>query len=138
MLPFNKLPPVRLDRICLYCNLNKKMDMSANIEKQIGAHLAKIRKERGLTQSELAELIDVTIETISRLERGVFIPSLKTLENISNVLNIPLKDIFDFEYPQKPRVSAIEKESSKLLAYLKTRRVGDIKMCYRILRSLFE
>ncbi|MEW6213997.1 MAG: helix-turn-helix transcriptional regulator [Nitrospirota bacterium] len=112
--------------------------MPANIEKQLGAQLAKIRKERGLTQSELAELIDVTIETISRLERGVSVPSLKTLENISNVLNVPLKNIFDFEYPQKSRVSAIEKESIKLLSYLKTRRVDDIKMCCRILKSIFE
>ncbi|MEW6002739.1 MAG: helix-turn-helix transcriptional regulator [Nitrospirota bacterium] len=112
--------------------------MPANIEKQIGAQLAKIRKERGLTQSGLAELIDVTIETVSRLERGVSIPSLKTLGKISNVLNVPLKDIFDLEYPQKFRASAIEKESTKLLAYLKTKRLNDIKMCHRILRALFE
>ena len=30
--------------------------MSSNIEKLLGAHIAKIRKERGLTQSEIAEL----------------------------------------------------------------------------------
>jgi len=84
----------------------------------------------------LAELIDVTIETISRLERGVSIPSLKTMGNISNVLNIPLKDLFDFEYPQKP-IPAIEKESMKLLAYLKTKKMDNIKICYRILKGIF-
>ncbi len=112
--------------------------MSTNIEKLIGAHLARIRKDRGLTQSELAELIDVTIETISRLERGVSIPSLKTMENISNVLNVSLKELFDFEYPQKSRDTALEKESEKLLTYLKTKRVDDIKMCYRILKDIFN
>jgi len=29
--------------------------------------------------------------------------------------NVPLKDIFDFEYPQKSRVSAVEKEKRKTL-----------------------
>jgi len=112
--------------------------MSSNIEKQIGAHLAKIRKERGLTQSDLAELIDVATETVSRMERGVSIPSLKTLENISNVLNVHLKDIFDLEYPQESRASALENESAKLLGYIKTKRVSDIKMCSRIVKAIFE
>ena len=112
--------------------------MSSNIEKQIGAHLAKIRKERGLTQSDLAELIDVATETVSRMERGVSIPSLKTLENISNVLNVHLKDIFDLEYPQESRASALENESAKLLGYIKTNRVSDIKMCSRIVKAIFE
>lgn len=112
--------------------------MPAKIEKLLGSHIARIRKERGLTQADLAELIEVTVETISRLERGVSIPSLKTVENISNALNIPLKDIFDFEYTQKSRDSATEKEIRKLLVYLRTKRIGDIKMSYRILRGIFK
>ena len=112
--------------------------MSSHIEKQIGSHIAKIRKERGLTQSELAELIDVTIETISRLERGVSVPSLKTLEKISSVLNISLKNIFDFESVQKFKIPAIENEIEKLFAYLKTKSLNDIRMCNRIVRTIFE
>ncbi len=112
--------------------------MSSHIEKQIGSHIAKIRKERGLTQSELAELIDVTIETISRLERGVSVPSLKTLEKISSVLNISLKNIFDFESVQKFKIPAIENEIEKLFAYLKTKSLNDIRMCNRIVRAIFE
>jgi hypothetical protein len=37
-----------------------------------------------------------------------------------------------------PRSSAIEKESAKLLTHLKTKRIVDIKMCYRILKGIFE
>lgn len=112
--------------------------MSSNIEKLLGAHIAKIRKERGLTQSELAELIDVAFETVSRLERGISIPSLRTLEKIGNALDIPLKSLFDFEYSQKQKGFSTEKEISKLLAYLKTKRISEIKMSYRILREIFK
>lgn len=108
----------------------------ASIEKQIGAQLARGRRERGLTQAELAELIDVTTETVSRLERGVSIPSLKTIETIGNVLNIHPRDIFDFEYTPKLKVAAVEKETAKLIAFLKTKRITDIKMCYRVLRNV--
>ena len=112
--------------------------MSDVIEKKIGAQLARIRRERGLTQAELAELIDVTTETISRLERGVSIPSLKTLEAIGNALNIRLRDIFDFEYQPKARGSAFDKEVAKLLAFLKTKKADDIDMCFRIIRNIFD
>jgi transcriptional regulator with XRE-family HTH domain len=111
--------------------------MPKDIGKLIGIQVARIRKEREITQEQLAESVDVATETISRLERGVSIPSLITLSKISQALHISLKDLFDFEYPQKP-VSAIEKESMKLLAYLKTKKVDDIKMCYRILKNIFE
>lgn len=112
--------------------------MSSDIEKLLGSHIAKIRKGRGLTQSELAELIDVSIETISRLERGVSVPSLKTVENLSIALNVPLKVLFDFKYTIKLREPVTEKEISKLLAYLRTKRISDIKMSYRVLRGIFE
>jgi transcriptional regulator with XRE-family HTH domain len=62
--------------------------MQTEIEKLLGSRIAEIRKQQGLTQFELASLIGVAIETISRLERGVSIPSLKTLENIGNALNV--------------------------------------------------
>ena len=69
----------------------RRFTMPAEVERLIGARIAALRKERNLTQARLAESIDVTTETISRLERGVSMPSLKTLERISNVMDVPLK-----------------------------------------------
>jgi transcriptional regulator with XRE-family HTH domain len=112
--------------------------MSKEIEKLIGEQIAKIRKSRELTQNHLAELIDVSTETISRLERGVSVTSIKTLEKISVVLHTDLKNFFDFEIPRKPEHATLEKEIAKIITYLQTKRVDDIKMSYRILRSIFE
>ena len=109
--------------------------MAKNIKKLIGTKIAQVRKEREITQESLAAYVDLATETISRLERGVSIPSLATLERISHVLHISLKDLFDFEYPQK---SALENEIDKLIAYLKTRNFDDIKTCYRIVKTIFE
>jgi len=110
--------------------------MSKGVEKLVGVSIARIRKDRELTQAQLAEMIDTTVETISRLERGVSVPSLKTLEKISKALHIHIKELLTFEYPslRKPSI----KEGEKLLAYLQTKKPEDIRMCYRILKNIFE
>jgi len=66
----------------------------AGIEKRIGVKITEIRLTRKLTQAQLAEKVNVSVETISRLGRGVSIPSLKTLGNIAQSLNTPLKSFF--------------------------------------------
>jgi len=110
--------------------------MAKNIEKLIGAQIARVRKERGITQERLAASVNVATETISRLERGVSMPSLITLEKISHALHSPLKDLFDFEYPES-KGDAFENEIDKLIAFLKTRDSDDIKMCYQMLKIIF-
>ncbi|MBM4141657.1 MAG: helix-turn-helix transcriptional regulator [Nitrospira sp.] len=115
---------------------SKVFNMSKGVEKLVGVSIARIRKDRELTQAQLAEMIDTTVETISRLERGVSVPSLKTLEKISKALHIHIKELLTFEYPslRKPSI----KEGEKLLAYLQTKKPEDIRMCYRILKNIFE
>lgn len=112
--------------------------MQDDIERLIGKQIAKMRKERSLTQAQLAELVDVAFETISRLERGVSIPSLKTLENISRALNISLKDIFDFKYTKKTKPDYSEREIDKIIALLKYRRREEIRLSYTILRDVLK
>jgi len=112
--------------------------MAKNIEKLIGTQIAKIRKECGITQERLAASVNVATETISRLERGVSIPSLATMERISHALHCPLKEFFDVEYPQKSTNNALDNEIDKLIAFLKTKNFDDIKMCYQMLKIIFE
>lgn len=112
--------------------------MSKNVEKLIGEQIARLRKERELTQSQLAELIDVSTETISRLERGVSIPSIRTLEKISTALHISMKGLFDFEKPIKSKESEIEREATRIMTYLLSKRVGDVRMYFRVLKCITE
>ncbi len=54
--------------------------------KQGGQVIQRIRKERGMTQEQLGELVDVAPNSISRIERGLLIPALPTLVDICNAL----------------------------------------------------
>ena len=52
--------------------------------------------ERHMEQSELARLVDVRRETIGRLERGQYNPSLKLAMDIAKVFHTTVEDIFVF------------------------------------------
>lgn len=57
-------------------------------ENSFGKTLAKLRKERKLTQQELADLLHVTNKTISKWETNTTAPDIDTLKRISQVLNV--------------------------------------------------
>lgn len=59
-------------------------------EYSFGKTLAKLRKERKLTQQELADLLHVTNKTISKWETNTTAPDIDTLKRISQVLKVPV------------------------------------------------
>ena len=56
--------------------------------KKGGQAIQRIRKERGLTQEQLADKAAITSNTVSRLERGLIVPALPTLVDICNALEV--------------------------------------------------
>lgn len=109
----------------------------SDIEKRIGAIITGIRLLKGLTQAQLAEKINVSVETISRMERGVAFPSLKTVEKIADALNVPVKAFFEFD-EHKPKDQAFERELSKLTSFLRTRKVKEIAILHDVLKVVFK
>jgi transcriptional regulator with XRE-family HTH domain len=63
------------------------------IADRLGANISVLRRAKGWTQSDLAERVGVDTETISRFERGVTLPSLLTLEKISQSLRAGVGDL---------------------------------------------
>lgn len=53
-----------------------------------------IRKEKGLTQGDLARLCDTTQQQIAKIEGGLVDPKLSTLRKISESLEVELQDLF--------------------------------------------
>ena len=56
--------------------------------------MASFRRSSQLTQAELAEKVGVTVETISRLERGSSIPSIARLADVAHALDVSLHELF--------------------------------------------
>lgn len=67
-----------------------------SLKSKFGKKLKQLRKERDITQEELADKTDLTIESISNIERGIFGPKFDNLEKIAKVLKVEVKELFDF------------------------------------------
>lgn len=57
-------------------------------------NIAAIRKQRGLSQTDLAEMVGVEQPTISKLERGNDGVTLRTVFAIADALRVPVADLF--------------------------------------------
>jgi transcriptional regulator with XRE-family HTH domain len=68
-----------------------------NFQKKLGKHIAVLRKAAGLTQTELALRIDKDRQWMNYIEKGNGNPTVKTLFLIAIELNLPLKELLDFE-----------------------------------------
>jgi DNA-binding XRE family transcriptional regulator len=64
------------------------------LAKRIGVAIRQLRKERKLSQERLSKAIGAARANISRIERGLAIPTLTTLEKIASALGIDLLDLF--------------------------------------------
>lgn len=59
--------------------------------------IQELRKERRITQSELAEALEVTRQTIISLENGRYNASLVLAHKIAQYFDLTIEDIFLFE-----------------------------------------
>ena len=60
-------------------------------------NLKTFRLLKGLTQEQLADLVGVRRETIARLEKAQYNPSLKLAVDISRAVGAPIEEIFVYE-----------------------------------------
>lgn len=62
----------------------------------LGQKIKKLREERGLTQVELAVIINISSVYVGFIENGRRRPSLKTLERLARALKISVKDLIPY------------------------------------------
>ena len=68
--------------------------------KEIGKRIKDYRKEKGLTQKELASLIDCADITLSEYERGKYLPKIDMRVKIANALGVAYSDLFLDSVPE--------------------------------------
>ena len=66
----------------------------------IGNMISKIRKEKGITKTELARQTDINIGHLTHIEKGERNPSHKALKSICYALNVPYQELL-YTYDQE-------------------------------------
>jgi transcriptional regulator with XRE-family HTH domain len=70
------------------------------LAREVGMLIAQQRKRNKLTQAQLAELMDLEKETISRIETGVISPTLGRLAQLAKLLDCEISDFLQIDSTQ--------------------------------------
>lgn len=69
----------------------------ADIKVLFGQRVKKFRLKHKFSQEELAEKIGIAVTNMGKIERGESFVTAVTLEKLADVLDIEVKELFDFE-----------------------------------------
>lgn len=72
------------------------------MKKTLGALIARTRKEKGMTQLELAEKMGVTDKAVSKWERDLSCPDIQSLPLLAEVLGLSLEELMQGEERSRP------------------------------------
>lgn len=95
-------------------------------------NLRQLRKERNLSQENLAEIMDVSRQAVSKWEQGESYPEVEKLILLSNKLNVSLDCLFSTEIAQGDQVSATP-ITGRILIISPFENV--IVTCYKVISS---
>ena len=94
-------------------------------QKRIGAFIAQCRKEKNLTQIQLAETLGITNQAVSKWENGRGMPDMSLLQPLCDVLGISLNELFSGEH-----ISAEEykgKAEENISKLFKEKQIANLK-----------
>ena len=100
---------------------------------KVGRRIQEVRKARGLTQAELAQMVDLSTKYISNIECGFKMPKLNTFVEIANALqcdaNQLLSDVLDVSTSQ---------DSGKISDKLRSLPMEDQRRIQRLVEVMIE
>lgn len=73
----------------------------------LGENIARLRKEKGLTQEELAKELNISYQAVSKWENGISSPDISNIKLIAQLFGVSIDALFGMElFPEKPADTA--------------------------------
>ena len=63
--------------------------------KSMGEIISTLRKEKGMTQKEIADMLNITDKAVSKWERNVAYPDTQTIPKLAEILGVSLEELMD-------------------------------------------
>lgn len=86
-------------------------------QKKFGGFLKELRKEKGVTQEQLAEILGVSGRTVSRWETGFNMPDLDLLIQVADYYGVEIRELLDGERKSESMDKEMEETVLKLADY---------------------
>ena len=106
-------------------------------QKKVGGFLKELRKEKGITQEQLAEIFGVSGRTVSRWETGFNMPDLDILIQIAEYYGVEIKEILDGERKSESMDKEMKETVLKVADYSNhEKKKLARRMCYLFVAGL--
>ena len=86
-------------------------------QKKIGNFLRELRKEKNMTQEQVADRLGVSGRTISRWETGAYMPDISLIVDIAEMYDVDVRDIIDGERKDINMNSEVKEVAVKMADY---------------------
>ena len=96
-------------------------------QENIGKFIAECRKEKNMTQQELAEKIGVTDRAISNWENGRRLPDLSLISLVASELDVSVAELLNGRKLNKEELEELKTTIDKLLEYNTVEEINKIK-----------
>ncbi len=87
---------LKISVLTTYNNLIRS-ETVADIKKQLGQRIKYLRKHKGLSQEQLAEIIGLSTRSLGNIETGRFFMSMSNMEKLIDALDIEPYELFIFD-----------------------------------------
>ncbi|MDH3973336.1 MAG: helix-turn-helix domain-containing protein [Deltaproteobacteria bacterium] len=106
------------------------------IGKDICSRIKGIRQAMKLTQSQFAELTNISEDSLGKIEREVNVPSLDTLYKVAKGIKMPLTELLS-PFDEKT-AGKVCRELEDLLTYLKTKSPDEIELIHELAVKILD
>ena len=103
----------------------------SSLKEKFGKRMKEMRKAKKLTQEQLAELVGIEPQNLSKIECGMHFPQPDKIEKIAYALGVNISELFDFEHFNRK-----EDLISYITLSLKEFDIKSIELIYKFICNL--
>lgn len=103
-----------------------------------GGFIKELRKEKDMTQKQLADLLHITDRAVSKWERGICAPDVSLLEPLAEILGVSIVELIRGERSERPEEP--EASAKEIIRYSRSevaRKVRGVRKKYLIAAAVF-
>ena len=108
---------------------------------KFGTFIATVRKEKGMTQADLAKALNVTDKAVSKWERGLSLPDINNFEPLAEALGVSIVELFKSERLENeqitPEVANSAVSETVAVARERNNKLKKSKIIITVIASIF-
>lgn len=108
----------------------------ADIRKPLGKRIAQLRKQKGLTQEKLSEMLDIAKNSLSNIESGRSFMSFSKIQKLIDIFEIEPFELFIFEKDKK-EIQVLNKGLRRAVNLIKYDK-NKVMLAYEYINNLIE